>query len=288
MNQRPTSLRPTGALLNSAMLNSAMLAGALLGGVLVSAPVSAQEDVRFGIDVPYEPFVVRGADGELSGFEIDLGNELCQRAELECSWVEQGWDGIIPGLLARKYDAILSSMAITPERERQVLFSLPYYNTPSVWITARDRDIDISDRESLDGLTVGVQRGTIRDVYVTEKYSDVLDIQRYGSSQDVVNDLQAGRLDLTFEDFPLAVEGIDFRDDDSPYKQLGDTIKTPTSIFGEGAAIAFRQRDEDLAEQFNAAICEVYADGTFDALMEEYFDYDLSVRPSDADCAEYR
>ncbi|WP_188112369.1 transporter substrate-binding domain-containing protein [Salinicola aestuarinus] len=265
-----------------------LLTGALLGGALVSAPVSAQDSVRFGIDVPYEPFVVRDADGELSGFEIDLGNELCDRAGLECSWVEQGWDGIIPGLLARKYDAILSSMAITPERERQALFSLPYYNTPSVWIAAADRDIDITDRDSLEGLTVGVQRGTIRDVYVTETYGDVLDIQRYGSSQDVINDLEAGRLDLTFEDFPLAVEGIDFRGDDSPYKQLGDSIKTPTSIFGEGAAIAFRKRDEALAETFNAAICEVYADGTFDALMNEYFDYDLSTRPSDADCADYQ
>ena len=177
-------------------------------------------------------------------------------------------------------------MAITPERERQVLFSLPYYNTPSVWITARDRDIDIDDKESLEGLSVGVQRGTIRDVYVTQEYGDVLDIHRYGSSQDVVNDLKSGRLDLTFEDFPIANDAIDFRQDDSPYKQLGDSIKTPTSIFGEGAAMAFRQRDKALAAKFDKAICEVYADGTFDELMEKYFDYDLSVRPSEQDCAD--
>ncbi|WP_251977725.1 transporter substrate-binding domain-containing protein [Salinicola avicenniae] len=266
------------------------ITGLLIAGTLTAGPALAQDQqpVRLGIDVPYEPFVVRNAEGNLEGFEIDLGNELCARANLDCTWVEQGWDGIIPGLLARKYDAILSSMAITPERERQVRFSLPYYNTPSVWITARDRDIDITDKAALQGLTVGVQRGTIRDVYVTQEYGDILNIRRYGSSQDVVNDLQAGRLDLTFEDFPIAVDAIDFREADSPYKQLGDSIKTPTSIFGEGAAIAFRQRDEALAERFDRAICEVYADGTFDDLMQQYFDYDLSTPPSDADCAPFR
>ena len=269
-------------------ITSALIAGALVSGQAFSQAMAqeSQDAIRLGIDVPYEPFVVRNAEGDLEGFEIDLGNELCARANLECSWVEQGWDGIIPGLLARKYDAILSSMAITPERERQVMFSLPYYNTPSVWITARDRDIDISDKDSLKGLSVGVQRGTIRDVYVTQEYGDVLDIHRYGSSQDVVNDLKSGRLDLTFEDFPIANDAIDFRKDDSPYKQLGDSIKTPTSIFGEGAAMAFRQRDKALAAKFDKAICEVYADGTFDELMEKYFDYDLSVRPSEQDCAD--
>jgi len=269
-------------------ITSALFVGALFTGQ-VSSQAMAQDrnTIRLGIDVPYEPFVVRNAEGDLEGFEIDLGNELCARANLDCDWVEQSWDGIIPGLLSRKYDAILSSMAITPERERQVLFSLPYYNTPSVWITARDRDIDIDDKDSLKGLSVGVQRGTIRDVYVTQEYGDVLDIHRYGSSQEVVNDLKAGRLDLTFEDFPIANDAIDFRGDDSPYKQLGDSIKTPTSIFGEGAAMAFRKRDRDLAETFDKAICEVYADGTFDKLMNQYFDYDLSVRPSDADCEKF-
>ncbi|GHB17729.1 transporter substrate-binding domain-containing protein [Salinicola rhizosphaerae] len=276
-------------------ISNALLAGTLAATALAAAlpgQAMAQDDakqqVKLGIDVPYEPFVVRNADGDLEGFEIDLGNELCARANLDCSWVEQSWDGIIPGLLARKYDAILSSMAITPERERQVMFSLPYYNTPSVWIAARDREIDISDKASLKGLSVGVQRGTIRDVYVTQQYGDVLDIHRYGSSQDVVNDLKSGRLDLTFEDFPIAVEAIDFRNDDSPYKQLGDSIKTPTSIFGEGAAVAFRQRDKDLAAKFDAAICSVYADGTFDKLMKQYFDYDLSTPPSNEDCAPYQ
>lgn len=244
-----------------------------------SAVARTPDHITLAIDVPYEPFVYRAPNGQLEGFEIDLGNELCKRAELECSWVEQPWDGIIPGLMARKYDAILSSMGITPEREQQVLFSIPYYNTPSIWITARDRDIDIDDKSTLKGLTVGVQRGSIRDVYVTEMYGDTLDIRRYSSSQDVRNDLEAGRLDLAFEDYPLAMENIDFRNDDSPFKQIGSEISKPARIFGGGSAIAFRKRDKALAETFNQAIRDVYADGTFEKLMNNYFDYDLSTPP---------
>lgn len=256
-----------------------LLAVALLGTTLASGVALARDydSVRIAIDVPYEPFVVRAPDGKLEGFEIDLGNELCRRANLDCSWVVQGWDGLIPGLMARKYDAIISSMGVTPERERQVLFSIPYYNTPSVWITRRDRDIDINDRASLEGIKVGVQRGTIRDDFVTQRYSDILDIRRYSSSQEVANDLISGRLDLSFEDYPLAKETFDFTSDSSEFKQLGESIKEPVSIFGKGAAIAFRHRDEELAETFNQALRDVYADGTFHNLMHEYFDYDLSL-----------
>lgn len=261
------------------LLSATCMATLLIsGGAMAKTP----DKVKLAIDVPYEPFVYRAPNGQLEGFEIDLGNELCKRAKLDCIWVEQPWDGIIPGLMARKYDAILSSMAITPERERQVLFSIPYYNTPSIWITARDRDINIEDHDSLKGLSVGVQRGSIRDVYVTEMYGDVLDIRRYGSSQDVENDLENGRLDLAFEDYPLAMESIDFRDDDSPFKQIGPEISTPKRIFGSGAAMAFRTRDKALAETFNQAIRDVYADGTFDKLMQQYFDYDLSTPPDSA------
>ncbi|WP_052364850.1 transporter substrate-binding domain-containing protein [Halotalea alkalilenta] len=253
----------------------------VLVATLPNAALASGEQVRIAIDVPYEPFVYRTPSGQLEGFEIDLGNELCKRAQLDCSWVEQGWDGIIPGLLSRKYDAILSSMAITAERKQQVLFSDPYYNTPSVWIALRGTQVDLDDKASLKGKTVGVQRGTIRDVYITEYYGDVMQVRRYGSSQEVANDLKAGRLDFAFEDYPIAHDAFDFQSSDAPFEQFGPDISTPTSIFGEGAAIAFRPRDEALAEKFNQALEEVNADGTFKALMERYFDYDLSVNAED-------
>ncbi|RKR07529.1 amino acid ABC transporter substrate-binding protein (PAAT family) [Kushneria sinocarnis] len=253
-----------------------LLAGALCASATLA---HAADTLRLAIDVPYRPFVERTPTGGLTGFEIDLGNALCRRAGFDCQWIEQAWNGIIPGLEARKYDAILSSMAITPERERQVLFSIPYYSTPSVWLIPRERDIELADRASLQDLTAGVQRDSTRDAYVTEWYGDVLEIRRYDSSEAVDNALRAGQLDLVFEDMPIALENIDFRGDDAPFRQLGPAIREPTSIFGRGAAMAFRPRDRGLAVKFNQAIRDIYADGTFDRLMHRYFDYDLSTPP---------
>ncbi|WP_280562937.1 MULTISPECIES: transporter substrate-binding domain-containing protein [unclassified Chromohalobacter] len=239
------------------------------------SPNDDRQQVRIAVDVPYPPFEYRTADGELAGFEIDLGNALCQRAKLDCEWVVQGWDGIIPGLLSRKYDAILSSMRITPAREKQVRFTEPYAMSPKVWVARRGSDIDIDDRETLKGLSVGVQRGTTQDNYVTERYADTLDIQRYATAADVALDLQSQRLELAFINYPVALDTLEVDNADSDFVQLGPRINSPESIFGKGNAIAVQSRDKELANTFNQALDSVYADGTFVELMEKYFDYDL-------------
>ncbi|WP_136248037.1 transporter substrate-binding domain-containing protein [Halomonas borealis] len=251
----------------------ALLALATLGAGTAGA--DEPRTVRIAVDVPYPPFEYRTADGELAGFEIELGNELCQRAALDCEWVVQGWDGIIPGLLARKYDAILSSMRITAARERQVLFTEPYAMSPKVWVARRGEGLDPAAPEALDGLTVGIQRGTTQDTYVTERYADVLDIRRYATADDIALDMESGRLDLAFINYPMAIETLAIDDPDGAFTQMGERINSPEAIFGRGNAIAVRQRDAALAERFNQALDEVYADGTFERLMAHYFDYDL-------------
>jgi len=239
--------------------------------------VQADEPLRLAVDVPYEPFEYKLPDGTLTGFEIDLGNAVCAHLEIECTWVEQPWDGMIPALQARKFDAIMSSMAITEERSRQVLFSEPYYTTPSAWITPRGNHIDITDKASLDGLTVGVQSATLQDRYVTDLYGDVLEVRRYGSADDVVADLRAGRLDLTFMDYPIAEAMIDIDTDDSDFERISDFIKEPQTYFGQGVGVAMRKRDRELAERFNQALAELKADGSYDEIMNRYFSYDVKL-----------
>ncbi|MGM0615017.1 MAG: transporter substrate-binding domain-containing protein [Pseudomonadota bacterium] len=252
---------------------------ALLAAGLSLSPAVARnyDEVRLGVDIPYEPFMYREADGNLTGFEIELGEAVCDRLEISCRWVEQAWDGIIPGLMARNYDAIMSSMAITEERAERVLFSDAYYTTPSAWITTHDRNIDISDRESLEGLTVGVQRATLQDNYVSELYGDVLEIRRYTGVNDVVTDLRAGRLDLTFMDYPIAQAAIAIDTEESNFTRISDFIKEPEHIFGKGVGVAFRQRDEALAERFNEALSALKENGTYDEIMNRYFDYDIKL-----------
>ncbi|MCI0509289.1 amino acid ABC transporter substrate-binding protein (PAAT family) [Chromohalobacter marismortui] len=259
------------------------IAGLLVGVSLTGAtsvladdtPSTDRRSVRIAVDVPYPPFEYRKANGELAGFEIELGNALCRRAKLDCEWVVQGWDGIIPGLLARKYDAILSSMRITPARERQVRFTDPYAMSPKVWVAHTGHDISLDDPQSLSGLSVGIQRGTTQDNYVTQRYSDSLDIRRYNTAADVALDLQAERIDLAFINYPVALDTLNIGASDAQFVQVGPRINSPESIFGKGNAIAVRPRDEALAASFNQALDSVYADGTFVELMEKYFDYDL-------------
>ncbi|MBT2774736.1 transporter substrate-binding domain-containing protein [Halomonas sp. ISL-60] len=248
-----------------------------LTSLLFAVPAHSDTPLRLAVDVPFEPFEYRLPDGTLTGFEVELGEEVCRRIERECEWVEQGWDGIIPGLLARKYDAIMSSMAITDARREQVLFSEPYYSNPSVWVTLTGQEIDIEDHEALEGLSVGVQRGTIRDEYITDTYGDFVDVRRYATGEDLAVDVRAGRIDAGFMYYPLALSSLQVNAEGSGIVTSSPLIREPKSYFGHGVAAAFHPRNEALAEQFNEALREIKQDGTYDELMHKYVDYDIKI-----------
>jgi arginine/ornithine transport system substrate-binding protein len=194
---------------------------------------------------------------------------MCKEIQAECEFVIQAWDGMIPGLVARKYDAIMSSMSITPERAERVLFSDPYYITPGGWFARNDFDTDVTDMEAMKGKVVGVQRGTTMDTYVTENMSGIVTIKRYTTADDMVLDLEGRRLDVVFVDYPVGEQTILSKDG---FKEVGEPVK-----LGEGVGVAMRQRDKDLAEQVNAALKKLKEDGTYDAIMKKYFSYDIKI-----------
>ncbi len=250
------------------MMNKTIIAGLVATTMLLGANAQAQQDtLRIGVDIPYEPYQYKLPDGTITGFEVELVEAACEQMQRECEWVEQAWDGIIPGLQARKYDFIASSMNITEDRSRQVLFSEPYFQVPSVWVAQADGEFDPEEGE-LEGASVGVQQGTIQDEYVTQFYPKA-EVRRYGDSGAVVNDMQAQRLDLVFTAFPLAQETL-FGNDQ--FTRVGELVTGPESIYGPGIGAAFRKRDKDLVESFNAAMEKVKEDGTFDKLQEKYFE----------------
>ncbi len=248
-------------ILSLGVLSAAMIAGTAGADV---------RDIRIGVDVPYEPMEFRTPDGELTGFDIELGNALCAEIGIQCEWVVQGWDGIIPGLMARKYDAIMSSMTINDQRREQVLFSDPYFTPPSAWFAPADVEIDSPDSESLDGMSIGVQRGTLQDNYVTDMYGDVADVNRYATADDMVLDMDAGRLDIAFLDFPVGKATL-LDSEAGDYKTVGEKITEPKEYFGDGFGIAFRQRDRELAEAFNEALSTLRENGTYDEIEAKYF-----------------
>lgn len=241
-----------------------------------TGPAFARGDnVRIGTNVPYVPMEYTKPDGSLTGFDIDLGNALCKQAELKCTWTTQSWNGIIPGLKARKFDAIMSSMTITKERSKQLLFSDPYIVPPSAWFVPQDSAIATPDKANLEGMKIGVQRGTVQDDYVTDKFGDVAEVKRYANADDVIVDMDIGRLDAAFFDFPTGLSGL-LEPEDKAYKSIGKKLTKPKKYFGDGFGIAFRQRDKALAEKFNAALATLKDNGTYDEIHAKYFNKEKS------------
>ncbi|WP_027967691.1 transporter substrate-binding domain-containing protein [Halomonas halocynthiae] len=234
-----------------------------------SATVTSSETLRFGVDVPTAPMEFRLPSGELTGFDIELGNALCEQINRSCEWVEQEWSGIIPGLTSRKYDAIMSSMTINDSRRKKVLFSDPYIKPYSAWFGADTLEMEKVSKDNLEGKTIGVQRGTLQDSYVTDQFGMVADVNRYSTTTDMIMDIKTGRVDLIFLDHPAGVATL--LENSDGYRIVGELVNEPERYFGEGFGIAFRQRDEELAEQFNAALLELKENGTYDEIYQKYF-----------------
>ena len=229
----------------------------------------AADKIKLAFDVPYEPFEYKAPDGTLTGFEIDLASAVCAEIKAECEFVIQAWDGIIPGLLARKYDVIFSSMSITEERAKKVLFSEAYYNTPSGYFGKKGMDVDVMSKDSMTGKKIGVQRGTLQDDYASNNMSDVAEIKRYTTADDLVLDLKGGRIDLVLLDFPVGESTI-LKDEN--YAAIGAQIQ-----IGDGIGAAFRKRDTELADKFNAALKTLKENGVYDEIMNKYFSYSIKI-----------
>lgn len=246
-----------------------MIAAGCALAVMAGSTQADDRDLRIAFDVPYAPFEYKDENGELTGFEVELAEAMCEEMQANCEFVIQSWDGMIPGLLARKFDMVMSSMSITEERAERVLFSEPYYNTPGGWFGPESFNADVTDKSAMRGKTIGVQRGTTMDTYVTEELGDVVTVKRYTTADDMVLDLEGQRLDAAFVDYPVGEQTILSKDG---FKEVGEPVK-----LGEGMGVAMRKRDKDLAKEVNEALRTLKEDGTYDTIMKKYFEYDIKV-----------
>ena len=242
---------------------------------LAASGVQAKEwkKVRIGVEGAYPPFSYVTPEGELAGFDIDIAKALVKAMEVEVQLVAQDWDGIIPALLAKKYDAIIASMSITEERKKKVAFSNKYYNTPAKFVCKKGAMSTFS-RDNLKGKKVGVQRATIHDRYLTDNYGKDVEIKRYGTQDEAYLDLTAGRVDMLLADSIALSDGFLKKPDGKDYQFIGPDLSDP-KWFGEGAGIAIRKQDTDLVENFNAAIKQIRADGTYKKIQDKYFDFNV-------------
>jgi arginine/ornithine transport system substrate-binding protein len=228
--------------------------------------------LRIGVEGAYPPFSEVGPDGQLHGFDIDIARGLCRELAVRCVLVQQEFDGMIPALQARKFDAIVASMSITPERQRSVAFSDKYYKTPNRLVVRTADHLDPTPA-GLKGRRIGVQRASVNDRFATATFPGA-EIVRYAKQQDIYLDLAAGRLDATLVDAVAANTGFLATPQGKGFAFAGPPYTDP-AYFGAGVGVAMRLDDTRLRERINRAIAAMRANGSYQAIASRYFDFDI-------------
>ena len=239
----------------------------ITGSLLSTQGAFAGDKIRIATEGAYAPFNMVDANGALVGFDVDVAKALCAQMQADCEIVAQDWDGIIPGLRARKYDAIIASMSITEERLRVVDFSERYYSNVLAFVTPKGGNV-VTTEEGLKGLTVGAQRATIAGQYLEDKLGNVVNVKLYDTQDNAYLDLAAGRLDALLSDKFPAYDWLR-SDDGNGFEFNGADIDINDQI-----GIAVRKGDP-LKDKFSAAIKAIVADGSYAKINEQYFPFSI-------------
>lgn len=253
------------------MTNLSLAAAA--AALALFAQTASAETLRIATEGAYPPFNYTEPNGQLAGFDVDIARELCTRLKAECEIVAQDWDGIIPGLLANKYDLIVASMFITDERKQQVDFSEPYYRAAMTLVAPKDAGLTDFSPEGLADKVIGAQAGATQGDYATATYTQS-DVRLYPAQDEVNLDLAGGRIDLQVGDMLPMVDWTMNSEDGACCELVGEPITDPAFV-GEGVGIAMRKGQDDLRGRINAALAEMRADGAYKALNDKYFPIDV-------------
>ena len=220
----------------------------------VSAGMAAAQDVvRLGTEGAYPPWNFINDAGEIDGFERELGDELCARAELECTWVTNDWDSIIPNLVSGNYDAIIAGMSITEERDEVIDFSQNYTPPDPSAYAAMSEGVDTESG------VIAAQTGTIQAGYVAEQGATLVE---YATPDETIQAVKSGEADAVLADKSFLAPIVE---NDPELVWAG-----PDVALGGGVGMGFRESDPDLRETFDAAIQSMKDDGSLNELIAEW------------------
>ena len=237
------------------------------------AAMAQAKELKVAIDPTYEPFTFKTPDGKPTGFDVDIANAVCEQVKRKCVFVEQVWDSMIPGLQAKKYDVIISSMSITEDRLKVVDFTDKYYNTPSKIVVKND--IKFTDLASLKGKKIGVLKGSTQEKYANAELKKAgVVVTPYEAQDQVYLDIKAGRLDGTVADVLEVQGGFLSKPECKDYVLVGPELYIP-KYFGTGAGFAIRKGDAALKGELNGAIKAIRANGTYKKINDKYFKIDV-------------
>ena len=235
-----------------------LTAAALLA---LTAGLAHAQTIRMGTEGAYPPYNFINDAGEVDGFERELGDELCKRAELTCEWVTNEWDSIIPNLVSGNYDTIIAGMSITDERDKVIDFTQNYIPPAASAYAALSADAD------LKGGVVAAQTATIQAGYVAESGATLLE---YPTPDETVAAVRNGEADAVFADkdflAPIVAESG------------GELVWAGQDVqIGGGIGIGVRESDTELKETFNKAIQSMKDDGSLNAMIKKWFGEDALV-----------
>lgn len=219
--------------------------------------------LRIGTEGAYAPFNYTNADGTLGGFDVDIANAICADMKVTCEITAQDWDGIIPGLKAGKYDAIVAAMSVTPEREQQVSFTEPYFSNTLVFLAKKDSSFDPSNSDDINAHSIAAQRSTISSQWLEKVYPNA-DMKLYDTLSNAFLDLGSNRVDAMVSDKLPALEWLGSTSG-SQYALKGQEID-----INDNFAIAVRPGDA-LQAKINKSLVNIKADGTYDKINQKYF-----------------
>lgn len=247
------------------------VAAILALGIGATAAGAQDMVIRWGTEAGYKPFAYKTADGELTGFDIEIGNAICAHLNATCTWSEHEYDALIAALQANKFDALLASMTDTDKRRRAIDFTAKYYRIPATYVARADSGLD--DGDGLAGKTVGVQRSTIMEDYLRSERKDV-EIKTYPTQDEVWLDLVSGRLDAALAIKLQIVEGFLKTEQGEGFALFGKEYSDP-KYFGYGSAIGVRKSDPELRDAISGAIAALRENGKYAEINDKYFDFDI-------------
>ena len=235
-----------------------LTAAALLA---LTAGLAHAQTIRMGTEGAYPPYNFINDAGEVDGFERELGDELCKRAELTCEWVTNEWDSIIPNLVSGNYDTIIAGMSITDERDKVIDFTQNYIPPAASAYAALSADAD------LKGGVVAAQTATIQAGYVAESGATLLE---YPTPDETVAAVRNGEADAVFADkdflAPIVAESG------------GELVWAGQDVqIGGGIGVGVRESDTELKATFDKAIQSMKDDGSLNAMIKKWFGEDALV-----------
>ncbi|MEM7641776.1 MAG: transporter substrate-binding domain-containing protein [Pseudomonadota bacterium] len=228
-----------------------ILAAAL---ALTASAATAQETIRMGTEGAYPPYNFLNDNGDIDGFEIELGNMLCEAAGLTCEWVTNEWDSIIPNLTSGNYDTIMAGMSITDERDEVIDFTQNYFPPADSAYVGLSEDVDVSG-------VIAAQTNTIQAGYVAEQGATLLEFATY---DETIAAVRSGEADAVFADRDALLPTVE--------ESGGELVFVGEGVpLGGGVGMGLRESDTELKATFDAIITEMKADGSLNELIVKWF-----------------